>query len=43
MEGIIPNWEANFLVQITSLVASDAAIYLASVVEYAVTYYLELL
>ena len=42
MEGIIQYSVMNFLIQIASLVASDAAIYSASIMESAVTPYLEL-
>ena len=41
-EGTTPNWEANYLIQTASLAASNAAKYLASVVESAVTLCLEL-
>ena len=41
--GITPNLVMNFLIQIASLAASEAAIYSASVVESATVSYLELL
>ena len=43
MEGTIPSLVMNFLIQIASLAISCTAIYSASVVELAVTPYLEFL
>ena len=41
--GIIPNLVMNFLIQIASLVTSEAAMYSASIVESVTVSYLELL
>ena len=42
MLGAMPSSIMNFLIQIASLVASDAAIYSASIVESATVSYFEL-
>ena len=42
MVGTNPNSEVNFLIQTTSLAASEAAMYFASIVESTVVSYLEL-
>ena len=42
MIGTTPSFEINFLIQTTSLAASEAAIYSTSVVESIVVSYLEL-